>query len=47
LIPVLSDVTAGEVVEAPDRVRELHEELLGLAGSVLPMTEHGLELAAA
>jgi len=45
--PVLSDVTAAEGIEAPDRVRELHEELLGLAGSVLPMTEQVLELAAA
>jgi hypothetical protein len=47
LVPVLSDVTAAEVVEAPDRVRELHEELLGIAGSVLPMTEPVLQLAAA
>jgi hypothetical protein len=47
MVPVLSDVTAAEVVEAPDRVRELHEELLGIAGSLLPMTEPVLQLAAA
>jgi predicted nucleic acid-binding protein len=47
LVPVLSDVTAAEVAEAPERVRELHQELLGLAGSVLPLTEVVLELATA
>ena len=35
LVPVLSDVTAAEAVEAPERVRELHQEMLGLAGAVL------------
>ena len=47
LIPVLSDVTAAEVVEAPERIRELHQELVGLAGSVLPVTETAIELAVA
>ena len=47
LIPVLSQVTAAEVVSAPVAVRELHEELLGLAGGLLPVTAEALALAAA
>lgn len=38
LVPVLSDVTAAEVVDAPARVRELHQEMLVLAGAVLALT---------
>jgi hypothetical protein len=38
LVPVLSDVTAAEVVDAPARVRELHQEMLVLAGPVLAIT---------
>jgi hypothetical protein len=38
LVPVLSDVTAAEVESAPEQVRDLHQEILVLAGSVLPVT---------
>ncbi len=47
LIPVLSDVTAAEATDAPEAVRELHREMLGLAGSLLPITPTVLELVAA
>ena len=47
LIPVLSDVTAAEAVEAPELVRELHQEMLGLAGSLLTITPAVLSLVAA
>lgn len=47
VLPVLSDMTAAEVVQAPDAVRELHQEVLLLAGSVLPVTPKVLELATA
>ena len=47
LVPVLSDVTAAEVQEAPERVRELHREILTIAESVLPLTEEALSLVAA
>ncbi|MBI4476560.1 MAG: hypothetical protein HY654_05260 [Acidobacteria bacterium] len=47
LIPVLSDVTAAEATDAPEAVRELHQEMLGLAGSLLPITPTVLELVAA
>jgi hypothetical protein len=46
LIPVLSDVTAAEVQDAPESVRDLHQELLGLVEAVLPLTEATLKLAA-
>lgn len=46
LIPVLSDVTAAEVHEAPEAVRELHREMLALAGGVLPVTPAVLSLVA-
>jgi len=46
LIPVLSDVTAAEVREAPEAVRELHREMLGLAGGVLPVTPAVVSLVA-
>ena len=38
LVPVLSDMTAAEVKDAPAPVRELHQEMLVLAGSVLVIT---------
>lgn len=47
LVPVLSDLTAAEVTDAPEPVRELHQEILLLAGSVLRMTPKVEELAAA
>jgi len=47
LLPVLSDVTAAEVLRAPDIVRDLHQDLLVLAGAVLPVTEEALSLLAA
>ncbi len=45
-VPVLSDVTAAEVVLAPTRVGELHQELLAMAGPVLPVTSDALSLVA-
>ena len=45
-VPVLSDVTAAEVGLAPESVRELHQEILVLAGSVLPVTADVLALVA-
>ena len=47
LLPVLSDVTAAEAADAPAPVRELHQEMLGLAGSFLTMTPQVLNLVAA
>jgi hypothetical protein len=47
LIPVLSDVTAAEVQDAPERVRALHQEILTIVESVLPLTEDALSLVAA
>lgn len=47
LIPVLSDVTAAEVLDAPESVRNLHQDLLTIAESVLPVTEEVLALVAA
>ena len=44
LCPVLSDVTAAEVKDGPENVRDLHQELLMLAGSVLPVTDDALSL---
>lgn len=46
LVPVLSDVTAAEVGSAPEPVCELHQEILALAGTVLPVTSEVLELVA-
>ena len=46
-VPVLSDVTAAEVRDAPAVVQAVHEELLGNAGDLLPVTAEALELAAA
>ena len=47
LAPVLSDVTAAEVQDAPAPVRDLHQEILLLAGSLLPVTEEVVALVAA
>jgi len=47
LIPVLSDVTAAEVQDAPEAVRDLHQELLTMAESVLAITQETLSLVAA
>jgi hypothetical protein len=47
LVPVLSDVTAAVAVDAPAQVRELHQELLGLAGALLAITPQVLDLVAA
>ena len=44
LVPVLSDVTAAEVASAPAPVRGLHQEMLALAGTVLPVTLEVLAL---
>ena len=46
LVPVLSDVTAAEVGSAPEPVRDLHQEILALAGAVLPVTSEVLGLVA-
>jgi hypothetical protein len=46
LSPVLSDVTAAEVDSAPEPVRDLHQEILALAGAVLPVTSEVLALVA-
>ena len=42
LIPVLPSVTAAEVQDAPAPVRDLHQEILQLAGSGLPVTAESL-----
>ena len=47
LVPVLSDMTAAEVTDAPTVVRELHQEMLVLAGSVLVITPKVVDLVAA
>ena len=47
LVPVLSDMTVAEVTDAPAPVRELHQEMLVLAGSVLVITPKGIDLVAA
>ena len=46
LVPVLSDVTAAEVASAPVPVRDLHQEMLALTGTVLPVTSAVLALVA-
>ena len=45
-IPVLSDVTAAEVAEAPEAVRGIHGDMLRLAGSLLPVTPAVVRLVA-
>mgnify|MGYP003392941530 CR=1 FL=1 len=47
LLPVLSDVTAAEVVEAPESVRDLHQEMLVIAQPVLTITPEVITLVAA
>lgn len=47
LVPVLSDVTGAEIAGAPEAVRDLHQDLLVLAGEVLRMTPPVVELEAA
>jgi len=47
LVPVLSDMTAAEVVDAPPQVRELHQEMLVLAGTVLVITPQVVDLVTA
>ena len=47
LAPVLSEVTATEVLEAPEAVRTLHQELVGLAEPLLMLTPAALDLVAA
>jgi hypothetical protein len=47
LLPVLSDVTAAEVVEAPESVRNLHQEMVVIAQPVLTITPDVLTLVAA
>lgn len=44
LVPVLSDVTAAEVAAAPPAVQALHDELVRLAGGVLPVTREVIDL---
>jgi len=46
LVPVLSDVTAAEVGSALGPVRDLHQEILALAGAVLRVTSEVLGLVA-
>ena len=46
LIPVLSDVTAAEVADAPPAVRDLHQEMLLLAEKLLPVTPDVVSLVA-
>lgn len=43
----MSDVTAGEVADAPEAVRELHQEMLVLAGPVVQITTQVVDLVAA
>jgi hypothetical protein len=47
LVPVLSDATAAEAADAPVRVRELHQEMLGLAGALLTITPRVVDLVTA
>ncbi len=44
---VLSDITAAEVEFAPEPVRELYTELLGIVSEVLSVTEEALSLVSA
>jgi hypothetical protein len=44
-VPVLSDVTAAEA-DVPTHVRELHQEVLVLAGAILTITPKVAELVA-
>jgi len=42
--PVLSEVTAAEVIPAPEPVRDVYAELLALGAEVLPVTPEALNL---
>ena len=44
--PVLSEVTAAEVLPAPDPVRDLYAEVLDLGAEILPVTREALTLRA-
>lgn len=44
-IPVISDVTAAEVLAAPAFVRALHAEILSLSAEVLGVSEEAISLA--
>ena len=44
-IPVISDVTAAEVLPAPRFVRELHAEMLALSAEVVGVSEEAISLA--
>lgn len=44
LVPVLSDVTAAEVQDAPEVVRDLHQELLTMVEGVLTITDETFSL---
>jgi hypothetical protein len=46
LLPLLSDVTAAEVADAPPQVRELHRELLTIADTILTVDKEAMDLAA-
>jgi hypothetical protein len=45
LHPILSDLLAAELTEAPERVRDLHAELLALAGPGIQLSTEAIELA--
>ncbi len=44
--PVLSEVTAAEVLRAPDPVRDLHAEIMDLGAEILPVSREALMLRA-
>jgi predicted nucleic acid-binding protein len=44
--PVLSEVTAAEVIDAPEPVREVYADLLNLGAEVLPVTPEALSVRA-
>jgi hypothetical protein len=45
-VPVLSDLLGTEVRRAPEPVRGIHAELLGLAPGVVPVSDEALDLLA-
>jgi hypothetical protein len=42
--PILSDVTAAEIRDAPDSVQDLHADLLAMKPEILRLTPESLEL---
>ncbi len=44
-IPVVSDVVAAEMVDAPSKVAELYTEMVALGAEVIQITEAALDLA--